>query len=92
MPRPRRSRRPPRPIDVLKEAREAIVRGLVRIAIHDQPYVQITYSPLDDQGKTLQARVGVESTYPGLSEGDRVTVHSMMNVVTKFVASGDRDE
>ncbi len=77
---------------MLKEAREAIVRGLIRIAIHDQPYVQVTYSPLDDQEKTLQARVGVESTYPGLSAGDRVTVHSMMNVVIKIVASGDRDE
>ena len=77
---------------MLKEAREAIVRGVTRIAIHGQPYVHVLYSPLDDQETTFQARLGVESTYPGLSEGDRVTVHSMMNVVTQIVASGDRDD
>jgi hypothetical protein len=76
---------------MLKEAREAVVRGITRIAIHDQTYIQVLYSPLDDQEKTFQARIGVESTYPELVEGDHVVVHSMMNVVTKIAPSGDKD-
>ncbi len=82
----------PSTADVLKDARKAIVRSVSRIAIHDQPYVQVLYSPLDDLDKILQARVGTESTYPGLSEGDHVTVYSMMNVVTRIAASGDCDD
>lgn len=75
---------------MLKGTRDAIVRGVVRIAIHDQPYLQILYSPTDAQDTTLQARVGVESAYPDVAEGDRVVIHSMMNVVTRIVPSGDK--
>jgi hypothetical protein len=77
---------------MLKEAREGIVRGIVRIAIHDQPYLQVLYSPLDNQEKIFEARIGIESTYPGLAEGDRVVIHSLMNVVTKIAPSGDKDD
>ena len=77
---------------MLKGAQEAVIRGVVRIAIHEQPYLQVLYSPLDNESSTFQARVGVESAYPELAEGDHVLIHSMMNVVTKIVPSGDRDD
>ncbi len=77
---------------MLKEAREAVIRGVTRIAIHDQPYLHVLYSPMDDQEKTFQARIGLESAYPDLAEGDRVTIHSQMNVVTKIAPSGDSDD
>jgi hypothetical protein len=75
---------------MLKTARDAIIRGVTRIAIHEQQYLQVLYSPSDDQDTTLQTRVGVESAYPDVSEGDRVIIHMMMNVVTKIVPSGDQ--
>ena len=77
---------------MLKEAREAIVRDIVRISIHDQPYLQVLYSPLDDQAKTFEARIGIESTYPELAEGDRVIIHSLISVVTKIAPFGDQDD
>ena len=77
---------------MLKGVSEAIVRDVVPVAIHDQPYVQITYSPLAEQEKMLETRLGVESAYPDLTEGDRVTLHILMNVVTKIEPSGDRDD
>ena len=77
---------------MLKQASEAVIRGVTRVAIHDQPYLQVLYSPLEDQDKAFQARIGIESTYPELAEGDRVTIHSLMNVVTKIAPSGDSDD
>ncbi|HAA74333.1 TPA: hypothetical protein DCE37_04340 [Candidatus Latescibacteria bacterium] len=76
---------------MLKGAREAIVRDVARIAIHDQAYVQVLYSPVDEPDKTYQARVGVESVYPELAQGHRVQVHTLMNVVTRIEATGDSD-
>ena len=77
---------------MLKGVRQAVVRGVVRVSIHDQPYLQVLYSPTDDQQTTLQTRIGVESAYPEIGEGDQVNIHSMMNVVTRIEPIGDGDD
>ena len=77
---------------MLKDVRQAVVRGVVRVSIHDQPYLQVLYSPTDDQQTTLQTRIGVESAYPEIGEGDQVNIHSMMNVVTRIERIGDGDD
>ncbi|HCK08496.1 hypothetical protein MK139_04575 [bacterium] len=76
----------------MKLATEAIVRDVKHIAIHDQRYVQVAYSPVDEQGRILQARIGLESTFEALKPGHRVVVHSLMNVVIRIELSGDSDD
>lgn len=77
---------------MLKDVREAVIRSVGRVAIHDQPYLQVLYSPMDNQDATYQTRIGVESAYPDLSEGDRVRIHTVMNVVTRIEPSGEHDD
>ena len=62
----------------------AIIRQVVPFTVHDQPHVQVHYSPADDENRVVQARLGNEATYEGIQAGDRVIVHSLMNVVTKI--------
>lgn len=73
---------------MLKQVREAVVRGVLPVDIHGQRYVQVTYAHVDAPDKPVQARVGLESVYPELTEGDRVAVHYMMNVVTRIAPTG----
>ena len=72
-----------RSLDVaLKSTQEAVVRRVVHLTIHDQPYLQIDYSPEGEQN-VLRARLGTEAAYENVREGDRVLVYTMMSVVTR---------
>jgi len=66
----------------LKSTQEAVVRRVVHLTIHDQPYLQIDYSPEGEQN-VLRARLGTEAAYENVREGDRVLVYAMMSVVTR---------
>ena len=76
---------------MLKGTQAAILRDVTQIAIHDQPYVHVAYSPQEDPSRSYQARVGLESVYSGMATGDRVVIYTLMNVVTKIEPSGDGD-
>lgn len=68
----------------LKSARGALLRKVLPLSIHDQPYIQVDYSPVGEEHKTYQARIGIESAYEGMAAGDQVVIHSLMNVVTRI--------
>lgn len=68
----------------LKSSRGALVRRIVHLTIHDQPYLQVDYSPAGEEDKVYRARLGTEAAYPDLCEGDQIIVHSLMDVVTRI--------
>ncbi len=67
----------------LKSSRGAWVHKILHISIHDQPYIQIDYSPVGEEDRVYRARLGNEAAYTDVREGDRIIVHSLMNVVTR---------
>jgi hypothetical protein len=62
----------------------AIIRKVVPFTVHGQPHYQIFYSPAGEEDKTFSARLGTESVYEGVSNGDQVVLHILMNLVTRI--------
>jgi hypothetical protein len=60
---------------------EAVVMDVSPLAIHGQPFVDVT---LDQDGRTESSRLGAESVPDGLARGDRVLVTRVANIVVSI--------
>ena len=70
---------------MLKGTRTAIVKRLQPMSIHGQISLDVFWTdPEDPEEEIRHARVGSESVPRDLEAGDRVTLHSLMGMVTKI--------
>ena len=70
---------------MLKGTKEAVVEKIQPVSIHGQISLDVYFSdPDDSQGQVSLARIGPESAPRNLEPGDRVTLHSLLGVVTKI--------
>ena len=69
---------------LLPTTRGALIRKVVPYTVHGQHHFQIFYSPAGEEEKTFSAKLGKESVYEGMSDGDQVVIHIMMNLVTRI--------
>lgn len=70
---------------MLKGTRSAVVQRVQPISIHGQVSLDVFWMDPDDPDQELRhARIGDESVPRGLAQGDKVTMHYLLGVVTKI--------
>ncbi|MCZ6635623.1 MAG: hypothetical protein O7G87_19680 [bacterium] len=75
-------------MSLLPTTRSAIVRKVVPYTVHGQPHYQVFYSPSGEEDKVYEARLGNEAIDEKIVEGDQVSIHIIMNLVTKIEKVG----
>jgi len=69
---------------LLPTTKGAILRKVVPYTVHGQPHLQVFYSPVGQEHRTFEARLGSECVYSEIAEGDQVSLHVLMNMITKI--------
>ncbi|MEZ5316283.1 MAG: hypothetical protein R2752_02670 [Vicinamibacterales bacterium] len=70
---------------MLKGTREGIIQRMSPISVHGQLSLDVFFLDPEDPDQELRhARVGQESVPRDLAEGDRVTLHYVMGMVTQI--------
>ena len=69
---------------LLPTTRGAIVRKVVPYTVYGQPHYQVFYFPSGEENKVYEARLGNEAINEKIVEGDPVSDHIIVNLVTKI--------